>query len=660
MKLTVERQILIAFLLAIVSLGAISAITYQGTEMLIDNLHAEKERQEALIVLSEVFALVAEAEIAPRGYVLTGDDAFVLQLMNAENEIKPRLERLRILLSALPGQAERLAQLRPEIWAQFDQARRLNDARRQGHTSARLLSDEIERSKHIAIKIRQLAEELKAAEYDGLQRAASTAEHSTQWLRRFLLLGSIAAVLIVALAGAGVIGEFRRRERAEDALQQANLALKHANDELSQRVEAQSEEMLRKTGEWQSELQQRFLAEQSARREAEMANKLKDEFLATVSHELRAPLNAILGWAKLLRSRRLDEPTTIKALETIERSAEGQNRLIEDLLDVSRIIAGKLRLDSRPLAPGLIVRAALETVRPAAETKQITLAAEIPDDMPMLAGDFSRLQQVVWNLLTNAVKFTPQGGHVTVALTADDSQIEIAVSDDGQGIKPEFLPHVFERFRQADSSSARRHGGLGLGLAIVRHLVEMHGGSVEAQSDGEGCGATFKVRLPVLPAQDSESADGNVTRNTLSRPAVPRLPEGVLAGLRILAVDDQEEVRDLLTEILAGYGASVITASTAAEALDAISRELPDLLVSDLGMPDQDGYSLIQHIRALDPDRGGRVPAVALTAYAQTTDRLRALDAGFQTHLVKPVEPGELIMTIAALTGRRDTAEYAE
>jgi signal transduction histidine kinase/CheY-like chemotaxis protein len=660
MKLTVERQILIAFLLAIVSLGAISAITYQGTETLIDNLRAEKERQEALIALSEVFALVAEAEIAPRGYVLTGDEAFILQLLDAENEIKPRLERLRTLLSALPGQAERLASLRPEIWAQFDQARRINDARRQGHASTGLLKNEIQRSKSIATKIRELAEELKAAEYDALQRAASTAEYSAEWLRRFLLLGSIAAVLIVALAGAGVIGEFRRRERAEDALQQANLALKHANDELSRRVEAQSEEMLRKTGEWQSELQQRFLAEQSARREAEMANKLKDEFLATVSHELRAPLNAILGWAKLLRSRRLDEPTTVKALETIERSAESQNRLIEDLLDVSRIIAGKLRLDSRPLAPGLIVRAALETVRPAAQTRQITLATEIPDDMPMLAGDFSRLQQVVWNLLSNAVKFTPQGGHVTVALRADESQIEIAVSDDGQGIKPEFLPHVFERFRQADSSNARRHGGLGLGLAIVRHLVEMHGGSVEAQSDGEGCGATFIVRLPVLPAQDSESADGNVTRNTLSRPAVPRLPEGVLAGLRILAVDDQEEVRDLLTEILVGYGASVITASSAAEALDAIRRELPDLLVSDLGMPDQDGYSLIQLIRALDDDRGGRVPAIALTAYAQSTDRLRALDAGFQSHMVKPVEPGELVMTIAALTGRRDTAEQAE
>ncbi|MCW5969804.1 MAG: response regulator [Blastocatellales bacterium] len=660
MKLTVERQILIAFLLAIVSLGAISAITYQGTETLIDNLHAEKERQEALIVLSEVFALVAEAEIAPRGYVLTGDDAFILQLLDAENEIKPRLERLRTLLSALPGQGERLASLRPEIWAQFDQARRLNDARRQGNTSTRLLKNEIERSRSIATKIRELAEELKAAEYDALQRAASTAEHSAEWLRRFLLLGSIAAVLIVALAGAGVIGEFRRRERAEDALQQANLALKYANDELSQRVEAQSEEMLRKTGEWQSELQQRFLAEQSARREAEMANRLKDEFLATVSHELRAPLNAILGWAKLLRSRRLDEPTTVKALETIERSAESQNRLIEDLLDVSRIIAGKLRIDSRPLAPGLIVRAALETVRPAAETKQITLATEIPDSMPMLAGDFSRLQQVVWNLLSNAVKFTPQGGHVTAALTADESQIEIAVSDDGQGIRPEFLPHVFERFRQADSSSARRHGGLGLGLAIVRHLVEMHGGSVEAQSDGEGCGATFIVRLPVLPAQNSESADGNATRTTLSRPAVPRLPEGMLAGLRILAVDDQEEVRDLLAEILAGYGATVITASSAAEALDAIDREPPDLLVSDLGMPQEDGYSLIQRVRTLDDDRGGRVPAIALTAYAQTTDRLRALDAGFQTHLVKPVEPGELVMTIAALTGRKQTAEHAE
>jgi PAS domain S-box-containing protein len=393
-----------------------------------------------------------------------------------------------------------------------------------------------------------------------------------------------------------------------------------------------------------------YETEQRLRAEAETANRLKDEFLATVSHELRTPLTAIVGWSVMLRTTQLGEEATARAIETIERNARAQTQIIEDLLDVSRIITGKLKLDTRPADLASIVASALDSVRPAAATKGIRLASEAEPGAGAVWGDPSRLQQVMWNLLSNAVKFTPAGGEVTVRLEQTDSHVRVSVSDTGAGVSPEFLPYVFDRFRQADGTTTRAHGGLGLGLSIVRHLVEMHGGTVGAESGGRGRGATFTVELPVLSARGAVS-DG------AQAPAPPRAAEEPettapsLAGLRVLLVDDEADTRMLLTTVLEQRGAEVSAAASAAEALAAIATFEPDVLVSDIGMPGEDGYSLLRRVRALDPRAGGRVPAVALTAYAREEDRMRALRAGYQVHIAKPVNPAEFVAVVASLAG---------
>lgn len=384
--------------------------------------------------------------------------------------------------------------------------------------------------------------------------------------------------------------------------------------------------------------------ERVARKDAEIANRLRDEFLATVSHELRAPLNSILGWSRLMQQGKLDEPTTEKALETIVRNAEAQNRLIEDLLDVSRIISGKLRLEVITINPSSFVEPALETVRPAAEAKNIKLEVKEDTGISHISGDPNRLQQVVWNLLSNAIKFTPPDGKVSVSVERDDSHVEIRVKDSGVGIKEEFLPYVFDRFRQADATSIRKFGGLGLGLAIVRHLTEMHGGTVEAYSEGENKGSTFVVRLPLLTAS-TEETDDDSSGNRINMDAETSFS---LDGLLILAVDDEEDTRQLLVQTLTHYGATVTTASSAAEALSELVAKNPDILVSDIGMPEEDGYSLIRRARA----QNIKIPAIALTAFTRAQDRMRALSSGFQNHVSKPVEPDELATVIASLTGR--------
>jgi len=386
------------------------------------------------------------------------------------------------------------------------------------------------------------------------------------------------------------------------------------------------------------------------------ANRLKDEFLATVSHELRTPLTAILGWAHLLRSGQLDEQSATGALETIERNARAQSQLIDDLLDVSRIITGKLRLDVRQVDPASFIESAIEALRPAAEAKNVRIQKVMDTGVVSVAGDPSRLQQVVWNLLSNAIKFTPKGGRVQVRLERINSHIEIAVGDTGAGIKPEFLPHVFERFRQADQKTTRQHGGLGLGLAIVRHLVELHGGTVQAESPGEGQGATFVVNLPIVPVYQK----GNLAERVhpAARDALPSYdcPER-LEGLKVLVVDDEVDTRELFRAGISQCGAEVATAGSAQEALEAIEAERPDLLISDIGMPGEDGYELIRKVRALPAGRGGKIPAIALTAYARTEDRLRALRAGYQMHVSKPVELSELVAVMASLIGRSDKVE---
>jgi PAS domain S-box-containing protein len=402
----------------------------------------------------------------------------------------------------------------------------------------------------------------------------------------------------------------------------------------------------------QIEARSRLLSsEKLARNEAERANRLKDEFLATISHELRNPLNAILGWAHMLRLGKLTPANVERAVETIYRNAKSQAQLVSDLLDVSRIISGKLRLDVRQVDLIPIVNAAIDSIRPAADAKSIRMQTMLDPAAGPISGDADRLQQIVWNLLTNAVKFTPKGGKIQVKVHRIESHVEIVVTDSGVGISKDFLPYVFDRFRQADGSTTRTQGGLGLGLSIVHQLVDLHGGSVSVHSDGEGKGAIFTISLPfvgVIGSQkDSTETNAVQSDEIISLDGLPSLH-----GLKVLVVDDEADTRELIREVLKECQAEVILSRSAAEALEALEQHKPDILISDLGMPDEDGYSLITKIRALPAERGGHIPAAALTAYARAEDRMRVLRSGFQFHLPKPVDSAELVTVIASLAGR--------
>lgn len=389
-------------------------------------------------------------------------------------------------------------------------------------------------------------------------------------------------------------------------------------------------------------------SERSARADAEKANRLKDEFLATLSHELRTPLNAVIGWSRMLSSGRLDAEASKHALEVVERNAWAQKQIIEDILDVSRVITGKLQLNLSPVDLVTIVDAALDAVRPAMEAKEIKIETFIDSSLRLISGDADRLQQVVWNVLSNAAKFTPAEGRIQISVKQESSQVEIEVQDSGPGIDPAFRPHVFERFRQADGSITRKHGGLGLGLAIVRHLLELHGGTIGVENVEDGTGAIFTVRLP-LPS-------GELRPETL-RSATEAFKEGrtdtlTLEDLRILIVDDEVDALDLIGVELSQRGAKVTGVTSVEEALNALQLVEFDLMISDIGMPDTDGYELIRQIRSQPDTKYQRIPAVALTAYARVQDRMRAIMAGFNTHVSKPVEANELITVVASLVGR--------
>lgn len=386
-----------------------------------------------------------------------------------------------------------------------------------------------------------------------------------------------------------------------------------------------------------------FASEQEARRAADVANRAKDEFLAVVSHELRTPLNAIMGWSKMLTGSAFDEGRRARAMQTIERNAVAMAQLIDDLLDMSRVISGKMRLEMQPVDLGQIVQTTVDTVRPTMEAKRVALSTVFALDIPPMMGDPTRLQQIVWNLLSNAAKFTPEGGHVELRVRGVPSGVEIVVRDTGRGIDRDFLPCVFDAFRQEDASSSRARGGLGLGLAITRQLVELHGGRIAAESEGEGKGATFTVTFPVALAEREAPVS-----------LAPRVGAGFekpahLRGLRVLAVDDDDDARQLVALILEGCGCRVRSAASVAEAMEALAAEVPDVLLSDVAMPHEDGYELIRRVRALPRDRGGDLPAGALTAYARPEDRRRLLNAGFSIHLAKPIEPAELVAVVATL-----------
>jgi signal transduction histidine kinase/CheY-like chemotaxis protein len=392
-------------------------------------------------------------------------------------------------------------------------------------------------------------------------------------------------------------------------------------------------------------------SERAARAEAERMSDAKDDFLATLSHELRTPLNAILGWAQVLRSTGRSADEMRAGLETIERNARMQTQLIDDLLDMSRITSGKLRLDVQPLHPLAFIEAAIETVTPAAMAKGIRVERVLDPAAGPISGDPGRLQQVVWNVLSNAIKFTPRGGAVQIALTRFESHLELAITDTGIGIRPDLMPHLFERFRQGDASTTRAYGGLGLGLSLVKSLVELHGGSVGVESAGEGQGTTVTVHLPLMFPQRAGDADARDEARAGSRRETA-VHAAELAGVKVLIVDDQPDARDLIARVLEDAAAVVVSAASADEAIGLVESERPDVLVSDIGMPDTDGYELLRRVRGLGPERGGRLPAIALTAFARTEDRTRALRAGFVAHVCKPVGASELVATVASVAGR--------
>jgi signal transduction histidine kinase len=397
---------------------------------------------------------------------------------------------------------------------------------------------------------------------------------------------------------------------------------------------------------WRADNERRRLLEreQRARRDAQAANRAKDEFLATLSHELRTPLNAILGWTQLLASGQLTEQTARRAVEIIERNTRLQAQLIDDLLDISRIITGKLRLDLKPVTVRSILDASLDTALPAAAAKSIALVRESGSSQDAIFGDPARMQQVIWNLLSNAIKFTPQGGTVTLSETREGGMVVLTVTDTGIGIEPQFLPHVFDRFRQQDPASTRKHGGLGLGLSIVRHIVELHGGTIEAHSEGVQRGSTFRVKVPLSPmASEDPTPNGPQPRGSLAD-----LP--LLDGIRVLVVDNEPDARGLVSAILESRGAEVTAVESAAEALEEIRKHRPDVLLSDIAMPGEDGYALIRKVRLAAS--APLLPAAAVTAFATAGDRAEALDAGYQAHLAKPIEPSELTAVVAALARR--------
>jgi signal transduction histidine kinase len=402
----------------------------------------------------------------------------------------------------------------------------------------------------------------------------------------------------------------------------------------------------------EEERAQLLIREQEARADAEQANRTKDEFLATLSHELRTPLSAILGWSHLVRTGKLDEPQMSRAFETIERNARSQSQLIDDLLDVSRIITGKLQIEPRPIDLCSVIEAASDAVRPAIEAKEIQFETVLDEEACFVPGDANRLQQIFWNLFSNAIKFTPAEGNVRVEIKRVDSRVQVSVSDSGIGITSEFLPYIFDRFRQADGSTTRVHGGLGLGLSIVKHLVQLHEGDIEVESKGKDQGTTFTVNLPLAPAESAET----IEKAAPAESGGNGLPAGfskALVGLRILVVDDEEDSRDLVTAILTRCGSKVKCCESTAEALKTFREWKPDLLVSDIGMPVEDGYALIKKLRKLRSKLAREIPAVALTAYATDDDRSRALSAGFQMHVAKPIEPEALVRSIAGAAGRK-------
>jgi signal transduction histidine kinase/CheY-like chemotaxis protein len=598
-------------------------------------LHTE----QVLTQIEAILARCVEAETGTRGFILTGDEQFLEPLKAAHDTLRRHLNDLAALTVDAPRQQQRVELLRTQVGSHIHNLRLLEADYRKG----RQLRPARAIEQHEVMRgVRNTLNEMRR---DEMALRDTRLRDDVAAVRRTRMLGTA----VVGLMGALLVWVYVLLERDERRRAANAAALREVNDALERRVEERTTAWAYANAELSAVVQR----EQQARADLETASRLKDEFLMTISHELRTPLNTIHGWVRMLRTGAVPEKQEARALEIIERNTRAQTRIVEDLLDVSRIITGKLQLHVRHVDLRGVVQAGIESIRPAAAAKAIEVDMRIGDGPFLVTGDADRLQQVVWNFLSNALKFTPTRGRVTVTLETRENAVRLSVADSGIGIDREFLPFVFDRFRQGDTGTARAHGGLGLGLAIARNLVELHGGTVEVDSPGLNQGTTFTVQLPsVEPSAEGhrrEPVDGSLAPAALILDPAHRLD-----GRRVLVVDDEPESRDLLAHVLEHAGATVATASSAGEAWAVLQSDAPDVLVSDIEMPGEDGYTLIRRARGLSTVQMRGMIAVAVTAHARPKDRVRALQAGYQWHLPKPLEPAELVSVIASLLSSED------
>ena len=586
--------------LAFVVVAVSGFMEYRGTRVIIGEFATARQDSSTIVALNDVLADVLSAETGQRGLMMTGDRKYLGPYRRGVEHIDADLRRVDQLTSQEPDQQARLRVLRSAIsskLAELDETIRTHDASGQSAAMAIVASG---RGRDDMGNVRRAIDAMRTVEEREREVSRVNADNSSARILKGIAVGTgLAAVLLLL-----TFVQFGIASRAS----------------------------------------------QRAREESESANRMKDQFIATVSHELRTPLTAILGWAAILRDDHVDPQILDEGLATIQRSASVQKKLIEDLLDVSRIQTGKLRLSMRTLNLSDVIRGAIESMRPAADARSLRITTAIEAGL-RISGDPDRLQQIVWNLMTNAVKFTPKGGEIAIHVTRADSHVVIEVSDTGDGIDLTFLPHVFQPFRQSDSSRARVHKGLGLGLSIVKYLVEAHGGSVSVWSAGNGKGTTFRVSLPIMPIVHGEMSDETALPIANDAAGIPiTLPSpDALRGLKILVVDDHEPTREILSFVLQRSGGEVVSASGAAAAMTLFRAHRPDVMVSDIGMPDEDGLTLLERIRKLPASAGGETPAIALTAYVRREDSERLLRGGFQAYLTKPVEPVDLVNAICRI-----------
>jgi signal transduction histidine kinase/ActR/RegA family two-component response regulator len=605
----------LAFFVALSAILSIGFVSYTQLSTLADSSASVQRSYDVLQTLDDLDGALTDSEANQRGFLLTRDASYLTQYDAAVAQIRLAVSELRRLCANEPSTAAPIAALSRLANSQLDELQRTVHFTVNGDRAALEHMAEGAGTQILAAFRRS------SAELDASQRQLLETHREQEQLARTTSEGVLIGTIVLSLTFIGAAAVISRRF-----------------DDRRRQLEREIAER-RRAEEYREAL---LTSERTARAEAERATRLKDEFVATLSHELRTPLNAIVGWASILRSDRRTS-SIAQGMEVIERNAKAQAQMIEDLLDMSRIVSGKLRIELELIDAAAVLKAAVASIRPSADAKEIDLQATF-EPVGMVHSDAGRLQQIIWNLLTNAIKFTPRNGSVRVAVRRVDGEVEMAVSDSGQGIPTEFLPYVFDRFRQADASTTRRHGGLGLGLSIVKSLVEMHKGTVQAFSGGEGQGATFTVRLPLARPQPFP------VNELFKAERANAVDELTLEGLRILVVDDEPDARALARRVLEERGAHVVTVASALEAMAVVGGDsAPSVVVSDIGMPNEDGYDFIRNMRAL-PGLAGRIPAVALTALARTEDRQRALLAGYQTHISKPVDPAELVAVIADVT----------